>query len=49
MIYLLLIDLGRPFIDHIGHYWSACPIRHLPQLAVSCGKQGSTIQGSFLH
>ena len=49
VIYLILIDLGRPFVDHTGRNWSACPIRRLPQLAVSCGKQGGTIQGSFLH
>ena len=49
VIYLLLIDLGRPFVDHAGRYLSACPIRRLPQLAVSCSKQGDTIQESFLH
>ena len=49
VIYLLLIDLGRPFVDHAGRYLSACPIRRLPQLAMSCSKQGDTIQGSFLH
>ena len=43
VIYLILIDLGRPFVDHAGRYLSACPIRRLPQLAMSCSKQGDTI------
>ena len=49
VIYLLLIDLGRPFVDHAGRYLSAYPIRRLSQLAVSYSKQCDTIQGSFLH
>ena len=49
IIYLLLINVGHPFVDHTGRYWSACPICRPLQLAVSCDKQGGTIQGSFLH
>ena len=48
-MYLLLLDLDRPFVDHTSRYWSACPIRRLPQLVMSCSKQGGTIHGSFLH
>ena len=29
VIYLILIDLGRPFVDHVGRYLSACLIRRL--------------------
>ena len=29
VIYLILIDLGRPFVNHAGRYLSACPIRRL--------------------
>ena len=49
VIYPSLIDLGRPFVDYASRYLSVYPIRRLPQLAVSCNKQGDTIQGSFLH
>ena len=47
VIYLLLIDLGPPFVDHAGCYFSACPICRLLQLSVSCSNQGDTVQGSF--
>ena len=49
VIYLLHIDLGHPFVDHAGCYLSACPICRLPQLAVSCNRQGDVVQGSFPH
>ena len=43
------IHLGRPSVDHAGLYLSAYPIQRLPQLAVSCSRQGDTIQESFIH
>ena len=49
VIYLLFIDLGHPSIDHTGCYLSAYPICRLLQLAVSCSKQGDTVQGSLPH
>ena len=49
VIYLLLVDLGPPFVDHASRYLSACPIYRLLQLSVSCSNQGGTIQGSFPH
>ena len=48
-MYLILVDLGSPFVDHAGHYLSACPICRLLQFSVSCSNQGGTIQGSFPH
>ena len=44
-----LIHLDRPSVDHVGHSLSTCPIQRFPQLAVSCYRQGDTVQGSFLH
>ena len=49
IIYLPLDDLGPPFVDHLGHYLSACPIRHIPKPLVSYDSQGSTVQGSSPH
>ena len=46
IIQLPLDDLGPLFVDRLGHYMSACPIRHLPKPLMSCGIQGSTVQGS---
>ena len=43
VIYLLLEDLGPPFVDRPGHYLSACPIRHLPKPLVSWGNQDSIV------
>ena len=43
------LHLGHPSVDHIGRYLSICPIQRFPQLAVSCSRQGDTVQGSFLH
>ena len=49
VIYLLSINLGHPFVDHAGCYLNAYPICRLPQLAVSCNRQGDAVQGSFPH
>ena len=48
-IFFYSLHLGRPSVDCAGHYLSICPIQYFPQLAVSCSRQGDTIQGSFLH
>ena len=47
VIYLSLIDLRPPLVDHPDYYLSACPIRHHLWPSMSWGSQGSTIQGSF--
>ena len=44
-----LDDLGPSFVDHLDHYLSACPIKHLPKPLVSCGSQENTVQESFPH
>ena len=49
IIQLPSYDLGPPFVGRPGYYLSACPIRHLPKPFVSCGSQGSTVQGSSPH
>ena len=49
IIWPLLANLGPLFIDHAGHYSSACPISRHPKSFVSYGNQGSTVQGSFPH
>ena len=49
IIYLLFRYLDPTLVDHLSHYLSACPIRHLLWLSVSCGSQGNTIQGSSPH
>ena len=41
-----LTKLGLPFVDHIGHYLSACPISGPLKSFVSYGDQDSTVQGS---
>ena len=46
IIYLSLIDLCPPLVDHLGYYLSACLIRHLLWPFVSWNSQDSTIQGS---
>ena len=40
IIYPLLVDLGLLFVDHAGHYSSACPICRLPKPSVSYSNQG---------
>ena len=49
IIQLILGNLDPLFVDHPGHYLSVCPIGHLPKSLVSCGNQGSTVQGSSPH
>ena len=49
IIQLPLDDLGPPFVDHPGHYLSACLIRHLFKPLVNCGSQDSIVQGSSPH
>ena len=49
IIQLPLYDLGPQFVDHLGHYLSAYPIRHLPKPLMSCGGQGSNVQGYSLY
>ena len=49
IIQLLFLYLDTTLVDHLSHYLSACPIRHLLQFSVSCGSQGSTVQGSSPH
>ena len=49
IIYLPSDDLGPPFVDRPVHHLSAYPIRHLPELLVSCGGQGNTVHGSSPH
>ena len=44
IIYSLLGDLGPPFVDHVGHFSSACPISHFPKPSVSCSNQSSIVQ-----
>ena len=49
VIYPTLIDLGPPFVDHLGYYLSACPIGHSLWPSVSRNSLGSTVQGSSPH
>ena len=49
VIYLLLVDLGPPFVDYVDRYLSACLICCLLQLSVSCSNQGGIIQKSLPH
>ena len=49
IIQLPLVDFGPSFVDRLGHYLSACPIRHLPKPLVSWDSQDSTVQGSSPH
>ena len=49
VIYLSLIDLHPPLVDHPDYYLSACLIRHPLQPSVSWGSQGSIVQGSSPH
>ena len=44
-----IVDFGPSFVDRLGHYLSACPIRHLPKPLVSWDSQDSTVQGSSPH
>ena len=39
----LLVDHGLPFVDHVGHLSSACPISRLPKPSVSCNNQSSAV------
>ena len=48
-IYLPSSNLIPPFVDCPSHHLSACPIKHLPKLLVSCGSQGNTVHGSSPH
>ena len=36
IIYPFLANLDPPFVDYVGHYSNACPIRRPPQSSVSC-------------
>ena len=36
IIYPLPVDLGPPFVDHVGYFSSAYPISRLPKTSVSC-------------
>ena len=46
VIYLSLIDLCHPLVDHLGYYLSVCLIRHPLWSFVSWSSQDSTVQGS---
>ena len=45
IIQSLMDSLHPTLVDHLGCYLSICPIRHPLWSSVSCGCQGSTIQG----
>ena len=49
IIQLLFLYLDLTLVDHLSHYLSVCPIRHLLQFSVSCSSQGNTIQGFSPH
>ena len=49
IIQLLFLYLDPTPVDHLSHYLSVCPIRHLLWFSMSCGSQGSTVQGSSPH
>ena len=49
IIQLPLDNLGSQFVDHQGHYLSACPIKNLPKPVVSCDSQGNTVQKFSSH
>ena len=49
IIKLLSTNLSPPFVDHVDHYSSAYPIRHLPKSSVSCGNQDSIVLESSPH
>ena len=49
IIQLNLDHFDSTLVDHLRPYLSVCPIRHPLWFSVSCGSQGSTIQGSSLH
>ena len=49
IIWLPLDDPDPPSVDRLGHYFSACHIRHLPKPLVSWSCQDSIIQGSSTH
>ena len=48
-IFFCSLHPGRLSVACADCYLSVCPIQRFPQLAVSCSRQGDTIQGSFLH
>ena len=49
IILFLFFYLDPTLVDHLSHYLSACPIRHILWLSMSCGSQGSTVQGFSSH
>ena len=49
IIQVPLDHLDPTFVDHLSPYLSVYPIRHLLWLSVSCGNQGSTVQGFSPH
>ena len=49
IIQSFLDSLHPTLVDHLGCYLSICPIRHPIWSSVSCGCQGSTVQGSSPH
>ena len=47
--YIILLPLGHhdpTLVDHLSPYLSAYPIKHPLWLSMSCGSQGSIVQGS---
>ena len=49
IIWLPLDDPDPPSVDRLGHYFSACHIRHLLKPIVSWGSQDNTVQESSPH
>ena len=49
IIQVPLDHLDPTFVDHLSPYLSVYSIRHLLWLSVSCGNQGSTVQGFSPH
>ena len=49
IIQLPLVDFGPSFVDRLGHYLSACPIRLLFKPLISWGIQDSIVQRSSPH
>ena len=49
IIYFFSVDLDPLLVYRAGHHSSARPINHFSKPSVSCGNEGRTVQGSFLH
>ena len=49
IIYPFSVDPGPQFVDHVGHFLSACPIGRISKPSVSCSNQSNIVQGSFPH